>query len=753
MSIIEAITKFFQTQGFMPHGMCLLWRPAILWTIVTGNAVIAFSYFMIPIALIYLVLKRRDMGFKWIFVLFGAFILACGCSHVMGIVTLWYPAYGLEALILAFTGMVSLLTAILLWPLLPVLFKIPSPWLLEKLNNDLKNKNDELAKTELMQSKLAAIVEYTDDAIIGKTLDNIINSWNKGAERLYGYKAEEVLGISTAILYPEDRLDEFRETEREIKEGNPVHFLETERKHKDGHIIPVSVTISPVKNKAHELVGACSIGRDITEWKKVQQMKNDFISIVSHELRTPLTSVQGSLALLSAGNAGEMSEKAKTLLQIGKQNTERLIRLINDILDIAKIEAGKIDFKIEPMDMETVVKEAIGANLFFAEKFAITVKLISKTTAIVNADHDRVLQVITNLLSNAIKFSPQAGVVTVSIANNKHKISVSITNQGAGIPKEFRSSIFQKFSQANATTSRPQAGTGLGLSISKEIIERLHGTIGFHSEEGKETTFFFELPILGTESSEKIFFEKTPSILICQNDKQTSSNLKEFLAKNGFKVILTDTASDARSILADEKIDALMVDMMLPDMDGIVFIKELRKQYSALELPIIAISYATEDSINEFNGNAFSVLDWLDKPVSVERLIKDIQFIKEHIKVRTPTILFIEDEIDLMEVFGSLLQNEANIVGATNLHDARRELSQKKFDLIILDLMLPDGAGVDLLSDISKNNIPVIVFSAFDLPKNYTPYVTKILMKSKTSPQELLKVIDAALFKNKKLDE
>lgn len=142
--MMELIDKFFQTQGFMPHGMCLLWRPGILWTIVFGNAMIALAYFIIPFALIYLILKRRDISFKWIFVLFGAFILACGLTHIMSIVTLWRPLYGLEALVLAFTGVISLLTAILIWPLLPVLFKIPSPWLLGQMNEALNQSNKEL---------------------------------------------------------------------------------------------------------------------------------------------------------------------------------------------------------------------------------------------------------------------------------------------------------------------------------------------------------------------------------------------------------------------------------------------------------------------------------------------------------------------------------------------------------------------------------------------------------------------------------
>lgn len=158
MSILDAISHFFQTQGFMPHGMCLLWRPSILWSMVIGNTAIALAYFIIPIELIYLIVKRKDITFKWIFVLFGAFILACGFTHVMAVLTLWIPTYGLEALVLAFTGVVSMLTAILLWPLLPTLLKIPSPWMLEKINNQLKQSNDIILNQQKIIRKLSTPV-------------------------------------------------------------------------------------------------------------------------------------------------------------------------------------------------------------------------------------------------------------------------------------------------------------------------------------------------------------------------------------------------------------------------------------------------------------------------------------------------------------------------------------------------------------------------------------------------------------------
>ncbi|MBA3662077.1 MAG: response regulator [Gammaproteobacteria bacterium] len=747
---MDFIDRFFQIQGFMPHGMCLLWRPGILWTMVLGNGVIALSYFMIPVALIYLILKRKDMGFKWIFVLFGAFILACGFTHVMSIVTLWYPLYGLEALILAFTGAVSFITAILLWPLLPVLLKIPSPWQLEKLNGELKKSNAELERIEYVQSKWASIVEFTDDAIISKSLEGVITSWNEGAEHLYGYHANEVIGKSILLIFLPDRLNEFREAEQQIRQGKGVRYLETERKHKDGHVIPISVTISPLKDKLGNVIGACSISRDITEWKKIQNMKNEFISVVSHELRTPLTSIQGSLSLLVAGVGGILPEKAQKLLQIGKQNSERLIRLINDILDVAKIESGKMELNITPCDIGRLVNEAIIANQSYAEQFGISVQLHEQARGTVNADHDRLVQVITNLLSNAIKFSIPAGIVAVNINEHDNKIIVSVTNTGEAIPEEFQASIFNKFAQANTNSARKQTGTGLGLSISKDIIERLDGYIGFRLNKNKQTTFFFELPLVTNSPTQKLFFDKIPVLLIC-HEMEIAQELKEFLEKNEYKVIITHTGQDALTILNKNHIDALMINLALPDVDGISFLKKLRVQYTAAQLPIIATSLTNEKNSDTLNGSAISIVDWMDKPINLERVLNNIQLIKNYVKEKSPNILLIEDEVDLLEVIANLAQEEANVIGTTTLKAAKATLDEQRFDLVILDLSLPDGSGIQLLPELSKKNIPIIVFSAFELPEDFGHYTYKTLLKSKTSLYELLEIIKSSLL-NKKLD-
>lgn len=614
---------------------------------------------------------------------------------------------------------------------------------IQQTNKRLREALYQLSKHEFLKSRLAAIVESSDDAIIGLLIDGTIDSWNKGAEKLYGYTSVEAIGQPLSLVYPPDKMDEYRKVVNHINNNKPM-LLETERKHKNGSMIPVSLTISIIRDKNNRPIGACSIARDISEFKKVAQMKNEFISIVSHELRTPLTSIEGSLSLLLSGNAGELPLAATKLLQIGKQNSERLIRLINDILDIEKIESGKMEFHLEPLHADLLVREAILANEAFSKKFNITLKLIQKTNALIKVDHDRFLQVLTNLISNAIKFSYPGSEVTLCVYTEAGQVKVSINNKGQGIPFEFQSRVFEKFSQGRHTLNRTP-GTGLGLSICKEIMEKLSGTISFVSEPSAETTFYLSLPIFTKQAAATNSFKKTKTVLLCENDAYTAEYLKTTLEKNDFKVIIAHNAAETKTILAEGIIDALLLDLILPDQNGITFIKDLRKHYSIAELPIVVISLMAEKGKKELNGNSISVLDWIEKPIDLTRFVETIKLLKKQIDIKTPKILHIEDDHDLAQIMGNLLQNDAQVFGAESIASAKQQLESSQFDLVILDLMLPDGSGVELLPLISRKHIPIIVFSAYDLPRNYNQFVVKSLLKSRASPHELLENIAASL--------
>ncbi len=238
--------------------------------------------------------------------------------------------------------------------------------------------------------------------------------------------------------------------------------------------------------------------RNITERKRIDRLKTEFLSVVSHELRTPLTSISGSLALMAAGVTGELPAQALTMIEIAHRNSERLVRLINDLLDLQKIESGTMPLHIEPLEVLPLVEQALEANYAYGSRYGVHFVLEPNGTqaheAWVEADADRLMQVVTNLLSNAAKFSPTDSTVTVEVGHLEGRVRVSVRDQGPGIPEEYQALIFERFGQVDASSSRQKEGTGLGLSISKAIIEMHGGHIGFETQVGRGTTFYFDLP-------------------------------------------------------------------------------------------------------------------------------------------------------------------------------------------------------------------------------------------------------------------
>lgn len=246
---------------------------------------------------------------------------------------------------------------------------------------------------------------------------------------------------------------------------------------------------------ARQVILQMELGYHVRLLKQRDQEKSQFVSMVSHELRTPLTSILGSLGLLQNNVAGELPEKAKALTNVALRNTERLIRLVNQLLDLGKIESGMMEFHHEKLDVGKLIKESVDMAKPFAEKFGVTMSVnVQPGKSVIESDHDRLMQVLTNLLSNAAKVSPQGATVNVSACAKDGMVHVTVTDHGCGIPESFQSRIFKKFTQADSPCNRKVEGSGLGLSISKAIIEKLGGSIGFTTDP-QGTQFFFDLPL------------------------------------------------------------------------------------------------------------------------------------------------------------------------------------------------------------------------------------------------------------------
>ena len=362
---------------------------------------------------------------------------------------------------------------------------------LARVNDALKAEIEERARAEGERDQF---FDMSLEMLCIAGTDGYFKELNSAWERTLGWTIEELKARPfVEFVHPDDRDTTAVERQR-LRMGSSVIDFENRYQTKDGGYRWLSWRSSPEPERG--LIYA--VARDVQDQKEVEQMKNDFVSVVSHELRTPLTSIRGSLGLLAGGVAGELPEKARSLVEIAARNGERLGRLINDILDIEKIESGKMGFRFAPVELGPLVEQAVESNRAYAEAYGVELRIAGTLPeARVWADADRVLQVMANLLSNAAKFSPPGEEVEVAVERLDGNLRVAVTDRGKGIPPELRPRLFEKFVQADASSTRQKGGTGLGLSISKAIVERHGGTIGFESEPGVATAFFFDLPEWG----------------------------------------------------------------------------------------------------------------------------------------------------------------------------------------------------------------------------------------------------------------
>lgn len=318
---------------------------------------------------------------------------------------------------------------------------------------------------------------------------------NTRTERLFGYSRGELIGRRADIILPARlRARHARYRARFIMhpESHMGTGVDLFGRRKNGTEFPIDVSLNPIDSAEGLLV--LSVIVDLTERERAGRLKDEFVATVSHELRTPLTSIAGALGLLAGNAAGDLPEPAARLIAIACTNCRWLVRLIDDILDIGKMESGRIVFDLRRVEVLSLVKQAIEANSGFADRYDVAIQLGASEEAEVSADPDRLVQVVTNLLSNAIKFSPRGGNVVIGAEKRSDFVRISVRDQEKGIPDEFKPHVFEKFAQADASDKRQKGGSGLGLSIAKSIVERLGGTIVFNDAPGGGTIFEVDLP-------------------------------------------------------------------------------------------------------------------------------------------------------------------------------------------------------------------------------------------------------------------
>jgi len=410
--------------------------------------------------------------------------------------------------------------------------------------------------------------------------------------------------------------------------SNVDHFTtELRLQHKHGHVVPVllrgHIQRDP-QGMAQRISGTLM---DLTERKRVEQMKNDFVSTVSHELRTPLTSISGALGLIVGGALGSAPPTMQQMLEIAYRNSLRLGHLINDLLDMEKIAAGKMSFELREHSLGDLLEESLASNQALCEQHGVRCTLEHPTDVLVWVDGLRLQQVLGNFLSNAVKFTPDGGEIRLHSSLRGTKVRISVTDQGPGIPEAFRSRVFEKFAQADASDSRQKSGTGLGLAITKELIERMGGTVGFDCVPGQGTTFWCELPIQ-IPPAESDCRDGQPRILVVEDEPDTGRLLHMMLREGGYGVERVQSLHQAREKLAASHYEAMTLDLHLPDGSGMQLIDELRDQPAMQDLPIVVISAAHQFEQAQFPAG----IVWLHKPITNAQLLVAVEQARDNIR-------------------------------------------------------------------------------------------------------------------------
>jgi PAS domain S-box-containing protein len=562
---------------------------------------------------------------------------------------------------------------------------------------------------------------------------------NGEIERMFGYQREALIDQSIDMIVPGHlRAEQVRHGGKLIAKSEARHTDDSGPvgRRKDGSEFPVEVGLNPIRTGEDLMV--LSVIVDISERRRTERLKDEFVSTVSHELRTPLTSISGALGLLTGQLGGKLPAGALRLLAIANKNSQRLVRLINDILDIEKLESGRTVFNLSQVDIRSLVEQAIEENRGFAEGYGVGIRLDpASADGKINADPDRMSQVITNLLSNAIKFSPKGEEVLVVVEKRHEAFRISVRDHGPGVPDEFKPHVFEKFAQADATDARQKSGTGLGLSIVKQIVEWQAGAVGFADAPGGGTIFNVDLPIWDGAANGEIDPDPKPDairILVCEDERAIATTLRMRLRSTGFSVDFAHTIAAAITRAETTAYAAILVDLRFPDGDGLDLITRLRERADCRDTPMIVIAGDPVRGRDDVRSSRLKIFDWIGKPIDFGHLVQVLRASIAPQPVERPCILHLDDDYSVLASVADALRVVGNVVSADTIESARRTLSTERIDLAVLDLSLGARSGLELLPylrDSQGNAIPVIIFCAEDAGLQLDEQVQAALCKMK----------------------
>ena len=605
-----------------------------------------------------------------------------------------------------------------------------------------------LAGSAVLAKQNKLILGAAGEGIIGIDARGAVTFVNPAVTQMTGYAADELIGRTLHDALHHSKPDG---TPYPIEEC-PIHasqldgtLLQCDRDvywRKDGTRFVVEYTGTPIV-EGGRMRGAVVVLRDISERREIERVKDEFTSVVSHELRTPLTSIRGSLGLLESGVVGPLSDRAQRMVQIAVQNTDRLVRLINDILDLERLDSEALHLRESQCDAAQLIARATDAVLPAAVAADVTLA-VDAAPGTLAADEDRLIQTLTNLISNAVKFSPVGGTVLISSERRSDDVLFSVRDEGPGIPADKLESIFGRFQQIDSSDSRQTGGTGLGLAISRSIVEHHLGRIWAFSGPDGGSTFSFVIPAAPDTAA-----TYTPraggergSVLMCDDNDEFLEVTGTMLEEHGFGVTLARSGEEAVQRALDERPDVLLLDQQLPGMSGMETVAALREHADTADIPVIVLSVLPGCDAETTH---IAVDDWIQKPATPARLLVALD---QAIRPRDDTfrVLFVERDRAVAKILSGLFGRcGVASFGATSGREAVALCERIRPDLIVLDDDLPDAEGAGIQNWLGRHGrtsaLSVVGYEAAavqdaERERRCVGAVTQILSKGQLTPEE-----------------
>jgi PAS domain S-box-containing protein len=667
-TMLASLRSFFNSEAFMPHGHCYLWRADILWLHVISDTLIALAYFMIPLSLIYLVRKRSDLAFNWIFVLFASFIVACGITHIFGVWTIWNADYALAGVIKLATALVSVSTAVILWPLMPKIIELPGvaqyKAMCDRLEQEIAERQKVQNELERRQNQLRLIINQLPVSIAYLDRDLNFQYCNATYAKWMKRRKDQIIGYHMKDILPEQNFQQTASSIVRALAGETVR-VETQCpiQDRERHVTVLDI---PDKDSEGLVKGVIRLITDISEHVEIENelkrakdaadaaniAKSAFVANISHEIRTPLGAVVGFSEMLSTDGVSA-TERQKYLGGI-KRNSELLLHIIDDVLDISKMEAGRIALDEQEFELQEVIYDAehFLKHQAQAKGLDYAVHIDESVPQFITSDPFRLRQILLNMIGNAVKFSDHGRVeLQIKAFAEQKKLTFQVNDQGIGIAEEHKDHLFESFYQADPSAKRRHGGTGLGLALSKRLAQMLGGDLELlRSEPGQGSSFGLTIQpkeMRGEYRSEKtnenakpgaavLFLPNGPhlqgaKILLAEDAPDNQFLISSYLMSAGAQVETVNNGKEAVEKLSDNDVDVVLMDLQMPVMSGFEALRELRKQQR--HIPIIALTAHTmqEDKIQCLEAGFDN---HIGKPINRNELIEKVsQYIHS---VQTP---------------------------------------------------------------------------------------------------------------------